>query len=88
MVKVWYVAVVLEGQHSLGYIVAELWAFSQVHGHCGARSDVVGVNFFLGESQACFANGAYGITEGIDHLPGRDMFDGAVGHVGGDDGVG
>jgi hypothetical protein len=24
MVKVWYVAVVLEGQHSLGYVVTEL----------------------------------------------------------------
>jgi hypothetical protein len=112
MVKVWYVAVVLKGQHSLGYIVAELhdlffdipkedvtWpladehdcvhrAFSQVHGHCGTRSDGVGADFFLGDSQACFANGAYRIAEGIDHLPGHDVFDGAVGHVGGDVGVG
>ncbi len=63
-------------------------AFTQVHGHCGAQSDGVGANFFLGDSQVRFANGAYGIMEGIDHLPGREVFDGAVGHVGGDVGVG
>jgi hypothetical protein len=111
MVKSWYVAVVLEGRHSLGYVVAELhdlfsdipkecvaWpsadehdcvhrVFTQVHGHYGTWSDG-GADFFLGDSQACFANGAYGIAEGIDHLPGRDMFDRALGHVGGDVGVG
>ncbi len=63
-------------------------AFTQIHGHCGAQSDGVGANFFLGDFQARFANGAYGIVKGVDHLPGCDVFDGAIGHVGRDVGVG
>ncbi len=63
------------------------WAFTQVHGHCG-RFDLVYADFFLGDSQACFANGAHGIAEGVDQLPGCDMFNGAVGRVGRDIGVG
>ncbi len=55
--------------------------FAQVHGHCGAQSDGVGANFFLGDSQAHCANGANGIAEGVDHLPGRAVFDRAIGHV-------